>query len=447
MKFISLTLLLLPLFFSVSGQVQQISQEDSVRQLAESYHYAEAIELADRYLAEDSTRIDILRLKAKALQAWFQNQRAIEVYEQIYKLDTLQLSGLNDLVNANRLTGQYEIAATYCEKITNLFPENIYFKTQLAHLYYLDNQFELALEVLKPLYQADTTNLYFIRQVANSYASLGKTDSAIIFYQSALLLDSMDVLTTVKLSNQYIIKKAYDTALIVAERFLKVDSSNADVTKQQAYCCYLLRDYPKAQAQFERSINLGDKSKLAYKYLGLSYYKVDEFAQAEPWFREAYGTDTTDAEVCFYYGVSAIRAINPDTGIIMLNKTLESLLPLTSFISTVYVQLSEGYNILNNSDTALYLLKRAYEQNPAETKLLFRIGYHYDLHMKNEEMALLYYEKYLNATGTPETTNAEPSLSFAFSFSEYAAARVREIKGLEPNEKGSPGEPDDPIEP
>lgn len=83
-------------------------------------------------------------MKAEALQAWFHNQEAIDVYEQIYRMDTTRLSALNDLVNANRLVGLYEQAATYCEKITLLYPENRYFKTQLANLYFLNDQFDQA---------------------------------------------------------------------------------------------------------------------------------------------------------------------------------------------------------------------------------------------------------------------------------------------------------------
>lgn len=444
MKTLSTSILFQVFSLSLLGQSPTVLPEDSVRQLADSYRYAEAIQLADRYLALDSTNVDLLDLKAWALQAYFQNQGAIRVFEQIYRLDTTRLSTLNDLVNANRQTGQYKQASVYCEKITLLYPENLYFRTQLANLYYLDGRYRMALDVLIPIIRADSSNLYVLRQIGNSFAALGRTDSAIVYYRQALIQDSMDVATTVKLSNQYILKKAYDTALLVAERFLQVDSTDADVTKQQAYCNYLLRNYSKAQEQFSRCIELGDRSKLAYKYLGLSYYKADEFVLAEPWFREAYYTDTTDTEVCFYYGVSATRALNPDTGLMMLNKTLESLTPLTAFVSTVYVQLAEAYNIFNDADTALWFLIKASEQNPSDVKLLFRIGYHYDLHMKNEELALVYYEKFLKKAGVTDPVPNETSLSFAVSFTDYAAARVNEIKGIKPDEKGSPGEPDDP---
>lgn len=117
------------------------------------------------------------------------------------------------------------------------------------------------------------------------------------------------------------------------------------------------------------------------------------------------------------------------------------------FISTVYVQLPEVYNILNNADTALWFLVKAYEQNPADLRLLFRIGYQYDLHLNNEGKALFYYEKFLSNSGISEaaTSDSTTSMSLSFSFEDYAAARVKEIKGIGSDEKGPPGEPDDPI--
>jgi len=137
MKPFSIAILFQVFSLSVLGQSPTVSPEDSVRQLADSYRYAEAIQLADRYLVLDSTNFEMLNLKARALQAYFQNQGAIGVFERIYRLDTTRLSTLNDLVNANRMTGQYKQASVYCEKITHLSPDNLYFRTQLANLYSL----------------------------------------------------------------------------------------------------------------------------------------------------------------------------------------------------------------------------------------------------------------------------------------------------------------------
>jgi len=163
------------------------------------------------------------------------------------------------------------------------------------------------------------------------------------------------------------------------------------------------------------------------KYLGLSYYKQEKYDTAVPFFRRAFYADTTDSEVCFYYGVSAYRSLEVDTGLIYLNRTFRLLMPPGKFLSTLYSELADAYTSKGSADTAIVLLTKALEAYPENNTLRFKIAYQYDFHLRKPYEALPYYREFLK--------NVVPGQDFVknlpqqVSYSDYAKNRIREISG------------------
>lgn len=432
-------ILFLFLFTPLSLCSQQNIPTDSVRHWMVAYRFQEAIQAIDRLLVLDSLNEELLRMKAEAYQSVFQFRKATMALEKVYSLDTMQQRSLIDLVDILRQTGQYPRAVAYCEKLVSFWPEIQYFDLQLANLYYLDETFDRAIRQYRKILLGDTANLYVIRQLANALSASGQTDSAIVYYQLTLRADSLDAGTVSRLANQYIIKKRYRDALVVTERFLASDSLNADIVKQNAYCKFLLHEYSSAILGFLRCAELGDRSHFTARYLGQSYYRTEAFDLAEPWFRTAYLADSMNTEICFYYGVSATRALNPDTGLIMLTKAWKALSTAEQFLTTVGVQLAETYNRLNQPDTALWFLKRAYANDTSDVKILFRIGYQYDLELNDPSNAMLLYEQYLSRLPVPEKTDTASFVPGTRSFEDFAKNRLRELRETRGKEIGDIG--------
>ena len=427
MRIHGLIFLILLLSFPVTAGAQDREPAEQIKSLMESSRFSQAISLAELYLAKDSTRVDLLLLKGRSLAAGFQFREAIAELRKAQHLDTANIKVLQELVDVYRQSGDPAMAIETCLKVKALAPDNRYFSLQLANLYYSEEDYRQALQVLIPLYLSDSSSFYIARQLGNCYNELKRSDSAIRFYRRALRISPYDSYVTGKMVNVYIRESNIAMALYWTQFYLAQDSANIPILKQSGYCYYLLIDFKASAKQFIACMQMGDSSKFTMKYLGLSYYKQEKYDTAAPFFRKAFDADTTDAEVCFYYGVSAYRSLAVDTGLVYLGRTLRLLLPSGKFLSTLYSELADANTSKGNADTAVVLLKKALEANPENNTLRFKIAYQYDFHLRMPHEGLPYYREFLKNAGTDNSTRI--NLPQQVSYADYAKNRIKEITG------------------
>jgi tetratricopeptide (TPR) repeat protein len=414
----------------VFAQEQYIRETESIAKLhhlMDSYQYDQACLLADQLLEKDSLNLELLILKGRVLAADFKIQQAKGIFTKAYLLDSANTVTLFELVNVCRQLGDFRQAIAYCQKLVDLHPENSFFTIQLANLYYSIDDFRMVKDILLPLYQQDSMNSYVLKQVANSCNELQLADSAITLYKKYLDIVPFDAGVTGKLTNLFIRKRDYAAGLCLTETFLAHDSTNTSILKLNAYCNYLMKEYQVAAQRFSKCTMLGDKSKFTLKYSGLSWYRQERYDLAEPFFRLAYQADTLDAEVCFYYGVSAYRSALTDTGIVYLKKTLKLLIPDQKFLNTLYIELAGAYSDNGQADTALTILKSAYEANPDYPTLAFKIAYQYDYYLRKPFDALPYYNEFLKKC--PESAKSEADMPLQRTYYEYVVSRIKQLEG------------------
>lgn len=414
------------LFISGRLPAQQNDQAERIKSLMISYHFSQAIDLAEMICAADSSRMDILMLKGKSQLALFRYQQALETFGKVLKKDSADTRVLFEITDTYRQLGETEKAIKTCHKITELEPDNPYFSLQLASLYLQNEDYKNALIVLQTLYMKDTSDFYVLKQIAGCYNEMKSTDSAMIFYRKALVLRPYDPSVTVKLANILIRRKDFMSVISMTDNFLSMDSTHQGMLKLNGYSKYMLKDYSSASKKFAKALEAGDQSKFLYKYYGLSFYKQDKYDSAAPLFRNAFTADTTDAEVCFYFGVSHFRTFPvSDTGLIFLRKTLDLLMPSDQFLSTLYIELAAAYTMTGRTDTALILLKNAYEESPENNNLAFKIAYQYDYYLRKPKEALPYYKIFIRDITEPGEVVSDNPLEV--SYSEYARNRIKEI--------------------
>jgi lipopolysaccharide biosynthesis regulator YciM len=428
------------LFFPNIISAQEQESNKKLISYMESCQYSQAIDLADRYLSQDSTNLDLLLLKGRALAAGYQFKESVEVLLKAEKTDSTNIKILNELVNVYKQAGDAGNAIATSYRITQLVPDNRYFSLQLANLFYSENEYRRTIQVLLPLFKADSSSYYVVKQLALSLDELKHSDSAELFYRRALATNPFDPFVTGKLANLYIRLKKTDMALAVTRNYLKQDSTNIQILKQDAYCSYYISDFRASVKQFRRCLALGDQSKFTSKYLGMSYYRQEKYDTAAPFFRLAFLSDTNDAETCFYYGVCEARTFGIDTGLVYLNRTLRLLMPPAPFLSTLYTELASAYTNHRQPDTAIALLQKALDANSRNNTLRFKIAYQYDYYLRQPDKALPHYREYLrNAELLKESKASLPlQLSmvsqtdtgeYIFSYGDYAKNRIEEITG------------------
>ncbi len=421
-------LVILSLFLPGISRSQEREPVQQIKSLMESCQFSQAVGLAELFLSRDSTRADLMLLKARSLAAMYQYREAVAALGKAVLTDSTDITVLNELVNVYRLSGDPEKAISVSRKINELSPGNRYFALQLANLYYSAEDYPGALQVFGALYRNDSTSYYIARQLGNCYNELRRSDSAIRFYRRALRISPYDQYATGKLVNVLIRENDISMALYWTQLYLQnQDSACIPILKQSGYCYYLLIDFKAAARQLSLCAGLGDSSKFTMKYLGLAWYKQEKYDTAAPFFRSAFYSDTTDAEVCFYYGVSAYRSLAVDTGLAYLNRTLRLLMPSGQFQSTLYSELADANTSKGNAELPVIYLKKALETNPSKNTLRFKLAYQYDFHLRKPYEALPWYREFLR--NMEAGNEPEIDLPQQMSYGDYAKNRVKEIQG------------------
>lgn len=418
---------ILILMFPVISGAQQQDDTRQIKFMMESCEFSQAIVLAELLLSQDSTRTDLLLLKGQALAAGFHYTEASSTLLKAHSYDTTNIRVLNELMEVYRQAGDQDKAIATSRKISLLVPDNAYFKIKLANLYYAGEDYRPTVNILSHLYREDSSQFYVARQLGNCYNELKLSDSAIRYYRRALRIIPYDPYVTGKLINVFIREDNIAMALYWSQVYLAQDSTYIPILKQSGYCYYLLIDFKASATQFIKCVNLGDSSKFTMKYLGLSYYKQEIYDAAAPCFRIAFDRDTTDAEVCFYYGVSASRSGRMDTGLVYLERTYRLLMPSGKFLSSLYLELADANTATGRPDTAIVLLQKALESNPGNNTLRFKIAYQYDYHLRKPYEGLPWYREFLKYS-SPQS-GSEPDLPQIVSYNDYAIKRIKEIAG------------------
>ena len=419
-------ILIIPLIiFSFQLSAQQASPAQQVRTLIENYQYELAVNLAERLISSDTSLTEIMLLEGDAMTALFRFREAEGLFLRALKADSTNLRIMNKLAGLYRQMGESEQAARWYRKILDKDSLNESVVLQLAALYSQTEEYRVAMNLLLPLYKHDSSSFYMLKQIGNACQELRKPDSAQLFYSRALLINPTDAGVMVKMANLLIHRKDYDSAASITARFLQKNPKAYSVMRLNAYATYLLKDYPGSAERFRRSIRLGDNSKFTMKYLGLCRYKLEMYDSAVPYFRKAYVLDSTDMEVCFYYGVSAMRSLNPDTGLCYLQKTMKLIMPSDQFLLTLYAELAGAYNSTAMPDTALNLLLKAHNTAPQDPSIVFKIAYQYDYYLRKPAKALPFYEEFMKIKG--KDTESAQNLPQVMSYSVYARNRIREL--------------------
>jgi tetratricopeptide (TPR) repeat protein len=398
-----------------------------IKFLLESYEFSRADSLAERYLAEDSTRTDLLLLKGKAQAAMFRYPEARATLQQGIRIDSTNLRLLNEMAEVCRISGDLDQAVAINRKICALAPGNHFYRIRLANLLIAGENYTEAGSILLPIYEADSGSFFIARQLGNCFMEPGQPEKAVRFYRQALRIIPLDPYVTGKLVNCFIRLNEISMALYRTEVYLSEHPDYLPVLRQNGYCNYLLLDVSLAASRFRECIRLGDSSKFTLKYLGLSYYKQELYDSAAPFFREAFRSDTTDAEVCFYYGVSANRSLDPETGLEYLEKSRKLLLPPGPFLSSLYAEMASALTTNGKADTAEILLEKALEVNPSDNSIRFKIAYQYDYHMHKPQLALPWYREFLKYdAGNGDTTGSGP---MNVPMTVYVKRRIPQITG------------------
>ena len=360
----------------------------------QQYNYEKAvllIEKSEDVLADP----ELLYLKGNALKGLNDYQGAIACFEKLAAEDSLNVGLIIDLAECYKSFNLLEKAQQHYHRAMLLQPSNRYIVQQLANAYYLDDKYREAARFYSLAITCDTI-YYLARQLARCFENMELTDSAVFYYRKTLLLNPCDEASVTRLANLLISKKEYTGAIEVTDSFLQADSSGSKISRLSGYVHFLNEDYETSVKRFSYCLRQRDTSLIVNKFLGYSLFKLQRYGEAKDFLEKAFLYDSLNTDLCYTLGLSCDLSYYKKQAIEYLQKTINLVTPSASFLSRVYQDLAIAYTGFYQYPEALENYLKAYELTPGDTLLLYRIASHYDNWMKDYNMALLYYQKFMD---------------------------------------------------
>lgn len=414
---------LLSLFFNLRIYPQQI---DSVTYYFQNYDYEKAIEIINK-IDNYESNIQFVKTKAAALKALNQFPEAILLYNKILQSDSSDLKSVIDLANCYQSLGDYNNAQLLYKKALQKNPNNTWLIQQLANSYFQVSDYQNALLNYSIACSMDSS-YYNLKQIAECYYYLENYDTAVIYYCKALDLFPSDFQCTYKLADIYKQKGQYMAGISLTNSFLAQDSLNIKILKINGLLNFLHKDYTLSAKRFEQCLFLNDSTYFTEKYLGFSYFKQKLYDNAKEYLERAFIRDTSNIDLCYALGLSCCYSAYKKLGIGYLNKTVNLVSPSITLLSQVYQDLGIANTEFYKYDDGLTAYLKAYELNPNDTLLIFRIASHYDNWIKDKNKALEYYQIFMETRPREKKPLPQTDEVIFISYYDFVERRISELK-------------------
>lgn len=414
--------------------------QNKLQESLDRYDYKTAIAIIDSltakigtdstYIAENrETVIDLALQKARCLRRLYRMQESVEVLADVLYLDQFNIELIADLAESHMQVGNTQEAFKLYGILSQMQPENSYFKICKARILYREKQYEECISACMEIIARDSIP-EILTMTADAYRNIGKADSALVYYDHVLGKRPKHVATMSKKADILLSKKQYLPVIEMSSEYLKEDPDNMTMLPIYGLALHLQGSYQLSIEQFEHQRHLGDNSYAVHYYLGLNHYMMDNWPRAVDEFEKAYQIDSSDVTLVYKLahakshmpivtGMESHR-LNPESER-LYSKALEMLQPSPTMMHNIYGSMAMARHTIAQYEDAIKYYELSYKYNPKNISALSSIGYCYE-RLKNYTKALEYYERYMKL-GKPGTEG--------YRFVELSINYVKQEKFME----------------
>ncbi len=407
-RLICLSLFLLS--FLIAGGQERLQESLS------RYDYKTAIDLIDSLAAEIGTDsvsvaenreavIDLAIQKARCLRKLYRVQESIEVLAHVLYLDQFNVGLVADLAESHMQAGNALEAFDLYGILSQLQPENPYFKICKARILYREKQYERCISICKDMIAQDSIP-EILSMTGDAYKNLDKTDSALVYYNYVLGKRPGHVPTMSKKADIFLAAKQYQPVIDMSVECLKEDPDNMTMLPIYGLALHLQGKYLFSIEQFEHQRDLGDDSYPVHYYLGLNHYMMHNWIHAAEELEKAYQIDSSDVNLVYQLAHAKSHlpvgpgGLNPESERLYA-KALEMIQPSPAMLHNIYGSMAVARHTVEQYEDAIKYYELSYKYDPGNISALSSIGYCYE-RLKNYKKALEYYERYMKV-GKPGT--------------------------------------------
>ena len=414
--------------------------QSKLQESLDRYDYKTAIAIIDSLTARigsDSTAIvenketviDLALQKARCLRRLYRMHESVEVLADVLHLDQFNIELMADLAESHTQAGNTMEAFSLYGILSQMQPENLYFKLCRARILFREKQYEESINACKDIIVQDSIP-EILSMTADAFKNVGKADSALVYYNYVLSKRPKHVPTISKKADILLSAKQYIPVINMSREYLKEDPDNMTILPIYGLALHLQGNYPLSLEQFEHQRKLGDDSYAVHYYLGLNHYMMNKWPRAIEELEKAYQIDSSDVTLVYQLANAKSHmtimksmessGLNPESERLYA-KALEMLQPSPTILHNIYGSMAMARHKIEQFEDAIKYYELSYKYNPKNISALSSIGYCYE-RMKNYKKALEYYERYIKL-GKPG--------SAGYKFVEESIKYVKQEKFME----------------
>ncbi|MCE5331040.1 MAG: hypothetical protein LLF95_02745 [Bacteroidales bacterium] len=400
------------------------AQDNAILNALNQYDYQLAIQLMNK--EKKSPELEIL--KAKCYKNLLKYGAATAILENVVRNDSLNIQALSELADCYQSAGNFKSAELIYSNCLRLEPDNQYFHLNYINILYKLKDWDKTAVEIHQAFRRDTIPVLY-SLLGDCYWQLDKNDSTIFYYKKCLTYSPEDYNTVFKLSKIYLQTQRYNEMIGCTNDYISIDSTNKTINQYNGIGYCFTQQFDKAILRLEKLYSEGDKSYTTNYFLGSSYFGLKDYYPAYEHLSEAYANDSSNLNLIYYLGRSAILNGKHAAGIAVLNRGLELAIPKDSVLYNFYSHLALGYSRWNKPQEAIKNYEICMKLKPESQITIYTIAGIYDYNLKNAKQALKYYNMFLASFPKEPEKNKEEFLN-ELSGTYYSAVkhRIEELK-------------------
>lgn len=382
----------------LAAALQAMLAQDEVRRLLDRYDYKAAVKVIDSLMTGESPdSVSLAIEKARCLRKMYRAEDAVQTLAEVLHLDQFNVELLAEMAESQTQAGNTEEAVTWYSLLSQLQPDNMYFKLCKARIMYREKQYQESIMLCKEIIARDTIP-EIMSMIGDGYRNLGQNDSALVYYDRVLAARPGHVPTISRKADILLAAKQYDPVVEMTEEYLKEDPDNMTVLPIYGLALHLKEKYPQSTEVFEHQRDLGDDSYSVHYYIGLNHYMMNNWLKAVPELTKAYQADSSDVKLVYQLAHARSHIyyndeLSPESERLYA-KAIEMLQPDPSLMHNIYGSMAIARHRLEKFRDAIKYYELSYRYNKKNISALSAIAHCYE-RLKEYEKSLEYYEAYL----------------------------------------------------
>jgi tetratricopeptide (TPR) repeat protein len=317
------------------------------------------------------------------------------------------------IARAHLALGNQDKAVEKYENIVGVNPQTQVALFELGKIYFNRNQTQKADSLFRELIEKDSLNPQYYYELGMVNTTENLVESLSLF-KKAYQIDTTYIKAIYQIGKTSLMFRKADSALAYVDKGLLLSPNAPDLINIKAQTHFFEKNYYSAIEQYNRLVEMNQASIFIYKDLAKCYVETNQFELAICTYEKLLQYNDEDADVIYDMGLAYKELDAPDYAIKLIEQSIEAR--YYNF-SGEYQDIGDIYLKQKKYNQALAYFKKATEEDGNNPFLAFKICLIVDLHFKDLNTKLNYYQNYLTKFETKQECQAE-----------YAKKRINAIK-------------------